>query len=80
MVFNKKEPLKMTSVLGPLMIWIWTLKPSLVKAKSCGIDQKKFLCGHQNKFNLNCQAVPDCCGHIKIFQWSMVLQLLTALH
>ncbi len=45
-------------------ILIWTEKPSFIKAKSVGVDQKKILCGRKHKFGLNCQAVSDCHGRI----------------
>ncbi len=45
-------------------ILIWMHKPSLKEAEAAGVGQKKFLCGHKNKFGLNCQAVCDVQGQI----------------
>ncbi len=39
-------------------------KSSLKEADGAGICQKTFLCGWNNKFGLNCQAISDVCGHI----------------
>ena len=40
-------------------VLIWMHKPSLKEANAAGVGQKKFLCGRENKFGLNCQAVCD---------------------
>ena len=39
-------------------------KSSLKEADGAGIGKKKFLCGRNNNFGLNCQAISDVCGHI----------------
>jgi hypothetical protein len=45
-------------------ILIWMQIPNLKNATRVAVDQKKFLCGHKYKFDLNCQAVADVNGKI----------------
>ncbi len=45
-------------------ILIWMLKHTVKEAAKAGVGQKKFLCGRENKFGLNCQAVFKVSGKI----------------